>query len=146
MAEQKKRLGDRLIDKGVVSYDQVQIAITEQKKSKKALGQVFIDLGFVRESVIRDTLAESFGHQSIDLSTTVPDAEALQFIDKKMAVRNNIVPVSFNKRTSVLQIAIADVYDVMALDRLRSAVPLDIDLKPLLATDSQIRAAIDLYY
>lgn len=146
MAEQKKRLGDRLIDKGVVSYDQVQIAITEQKKSKKALGQVFIDLGFVRESVIRDTLAESFGHQSIDLSTTVPDAEALQFIDKKMAVRNNIVPVSFNKRTSVLQIAIADVYDVMALDRLRSAIPLDIDLKPLLATDSQIRAAIDLYY
>ncbi len=146
MAQTKKRLGDRLIDKGVVTFDQVQIAITEQKKSKKALGQVFIDLGFVPESVIRDTLAESFGHQSIDLSTTVPDAEALQFIDKKMAVRNNIVPVSFNQQTRVLQIAIADVYDVMALDRLRAAVPLDIDLMPLLATDSQIRSAIDQYY
>ena len=146
MVESKKRLGDRLIDKGVVSYDQVQIAITEQKKTKKALGQVFIDLGFVSESIIRDTLAESFGQQSIDLSTTVPDAEALQYIDKKMAYRNNVVPVSFNSNTSVLQIAIADVYNVMALDRLRSAVPLDIEIKPLLATDSQIRAAIDLYY
>lgn len=146
MAETKKRLGDRLIDKGVVTFDQVQIAITEQKKTKKALGQVFIDLGFVSEAIIRDTLAESFGHQSIDLTTAVPDAEALQFIDKKMAVRNNIVPVSFNKNTNVLQIAIADVYNVMALDRLRAAVPLDIELKPLLATESQIRTAIDLYY
>lgn len=146
MAETKKRLGDRLIDKGVVTFDQVQIAITEQKKTKKALGQVFIDLGFVSEAIIRDTLAESFGTQSIDLTAAVPDAEALQFIDKKMAVRNNIVPVSFNKNTSVLQIAIADVYNVMALDRLRAAVPLDIELKPLLATESQIRSAIDLYY
>lgn len=146
MASNKKRLGDRLVDEGIVSPDQVQIAITEQRKTKKALGQVFVDLGFVTESVIRDILADSFGEQSIDLSSAVPDAEALGLIDKQIATRNNIVPVSFNKNTSTLQIAMADVYDVMALDRIRAAVPLTIDVQPMLATESEIRAAIDLFY
>ncbi|HNG61359.1 MAG TPA: hypothetical protein PKZ52_16165, partial [Cellvibrionaceae bacterium] len=46
-AAPKKRLGDVLIDKGLVSPDQVTIAITEQKKTGKALGNTLVDLGFV---------------------------------------------------------------------------------------------------
>lgn len=146
MAKEKKRLGDMLIDQGVLSPDQVVIAITEQKKTKKPLGQVFIDLGFVTEHVIRDTLAETFGRESIDLSSAVPDSEALAMVPKNVATRNNVVPVSFNTRTSELRIAMADVYDVMVLDRIRSILPLDVDVVPLLATETEIRSALDLFY
>ena len=51
----KKRLGDQLIDKGLVTKDQVEIAITEQKKSSHPLGQVLIELGFITEAVVRVT-------------------------------------------------------------------------------------------
>lgn len=146
MAKEKKRLGDMLVDQGVVSPDQVVIAITEQRKTKKPLGQVFIDLGFVTEHVIRDTLAETFGQESIDLSSAVPDSEALAMVPKNVATRNNVVPISFNQRSSELRLAMADVYDVMVLDRIRSILPLDVDIVPLLATETEIRSALDLFY
>lgn len=142
----KKRLGDQLMDQGVVTEDQVTIAITEQKKTNKPLGQVFIDLGFVTEHVIRDTLADSFGQQSVDLSSAVPDAEALELVPKQVATRNNVVPISYNRRTQELQLAMADVYDVIVLDRIRSTLPLDVDIKPMLATETEIRSALDLFY
>lgn len=142
----KKRLGDQLMEQGIVTEDQVTIAITEQKKTNKPLGQVFIDLGFVTEHVIRDTLAESFGQQSVDLTAAVPDPEALALIPKQVATRNNVVPISINHRTHELQVAMADVYDVIVLDRIRATLPMDIDIRPMLATETQIRSALDLFY
>lgn len=146
MAQAKKRLGDQLMEQGIVTNDQVMIAITEQKKSDKPIGQVFIDLGFVTEHVIRDTLAESFGQKSVDLSSAVPDSEALAMVPKNIATRNNVVPVSFNGKNHELQLAMADVYDVIVLDRIRSILPMDVDIAPMLATETEIRSALDLFY
>ena len=134
----KKRLGDVLIDKGLVSPDQVTIAITEQKKTGKALGNTLVDLGFVSESVMRDVLSEAMGRDSIDLSKAVPDPDAIGLISKQLALRHRVLPVSFDPQTRHLQLAMTDIYDVIALDRIRAGLPSDIEVEPLLAN---IRAA-----
>jgi len=47
----KKRIGEELVSKGLATVDQVEIALTEQKKSGRLLGEILVDLGFVSESV-----------------------------------------------------------------------------------------------
>lgn len=142
----KKRLGDVLIDKGLVSPDQVTIAVTEQKKNGKALGNTLVDLGFVSESVMRDVLGETMGRDSIDLSKAVPDPDAVGLIAKQLALRHRVLPVSFDPETRRLQLAMTDIYDVIALDRIRAGLASDIEIEPLLASETEIRRAIDQYY
>ncbi|MES2674861.1 MAG: ATPase, T2SS/T4P/T4SS family [Pseudomonadota bacterium] len=146
MSAPKKRLGDQLIDRGLVSSDQVAIAMTEQKKSGKPLGQTLIDLGFVTESIMRDVLSESIGRQSIDLSHAVPDQEAINLIPKQLASRHTVLPVSFDAQTKRLQLAMTDIYDVIVLDRIRTVLAADIEVEPLLASESEIRHSIDQFY
>lgn len=146
MSAPKKRLGDQLVDRGLVSNDQVAIAMTEQKKSGKPLGQTLVDLGFVSESIMRDVLSESMGRQSIDLSHAVPDQDAINLIPKQLASRHTVLPVSYDAQTKRLQLAMTDIYDVIVLDRIRTVLAADIEVEPLLASESEIRHSIDQFY
>lgn len=141
-----KRLGDQLIDKGLITQDQLEIAILEQRKNQKPLGQTLIELGFVTESVMRDTLGEALGQQSIDLTSVVPDSEALDFVPKKIAQRYNVIPVSYNSESHTIQLAMHDIYDVIVQERVRASLPLDMDIKAVLASEGEIRNAIDQFY
>lgn len=142
----KKRLGDQLIEKGLVTADQIAIAMIEQKKQGKPLGQALVDLGFVSEAIMRDVLSESMGRASIDLSHAVPDKDAISLIPKQVASRHIVLPVSYDAETKQLQLAMTDIYDVIVLDRIRSGLPSDIEIRPLLAGDTEIRHAIDQFY
>lgn len=145
-AKRPKRLGDQLIEKGLVTEDQVEIAITEQRKRDKPLGQVFIDLGFVTEAVMRDALGVALGKKSIDLESAVPDPEALKLIPKAQAMRYNVIPVSYNFSEKILQLAISDIFDVIVLERVRASLPGDVDVEPILSSEGEIRNAIDQFY
>jgi type II secretory ATPase GspE/PulE/Tfp pilus assembly ATPase PilB-like protein len=142
----KKRLGDELVSRGLVSSDQITIAITEQKKTGKPLGQALLDLGFISEAILRDVLSESIGRESIDLSRAVPDPDAIRLISKQVASRYTLLPVSFDLETKTLQLAMTDIYDVIVLDRVRVGLPSDIKLVPLLAAEGEIRKSIDQFY
>lgn len=142
----KKRLGDELVSRGLVTSDQITIAITEQKKTGKPLGQTLLDLGFVSEAIMRDVLSESIGRESIDLSRAVPDADAIKLISKQLASRYTVLPVSYDLETKTLQLAMMDIYDVIVLDRIRVNLPSDIQLVTLLAAEGEIRRAIDQFY
>lgn len=94
----KKRLGEELVHRGLVTDDQVNIALKEQKRLGKPLGEVMIALGFISESKMRDALAEMLDRESIDLTTAVPDIEAIKLIPKEIAIRFNLVPLSLMKK------------------------------------------------
>lgn len=66
--EKPKRIGDLLIGKGVLTQDQLSIALTEQKKSSSPLGKIIVKLGFATEAVVRDALGEALGQESVDLA------------------------------------------------------------------------------
>ena len=143
---QKKRIGDQLIDRGVISLDQLKIALQEQQQTGNKIGKVLIDLGFLTESLLTDVLGESRGDESINLSEVVPDAEAISLIDKKLAQQFKVLPCDFDPETKVLQLAMADTYDILALDRIKASIAPDIIVSPVLAGAKEIEANIDPFY
>ncbi len=139
-------LGQSLLARGVISQDQLNIALTEQRKSKSPLGKTLVTLGFVTEATIRDTLSESLGQVAVDLSNTVIDSTALAMVPKDMAKRFQVLPVDYDKNTRKLLLAVADPTNVVALDQIRVLIRDDIRIEQVLARESDIAIAIEQHY
>ena len=76
MSAQRKprRIGDILIEKGVLTQDQLNIALIQLKKDTKTpLGKIIVSLGFATEAVVRDALGEALGQDAVDLTKVVVD-------------------------------------------------------------------------
>ena len=142
----KKKLGQRLLEKGLISIDQLDIALTEQKKNGRLLGEILVTLGFVSESVMRDVISQVLGIASVDLASVVPDKAALDLIEKEIAERYTIVPVSFDEEHQRLSIAMKNATDLMILDRVHALVGRKIELVPLVAGEGEIKKAVDRFY
>ena len=142
-ATQRRRIGQILITQGIISEDQLRIALLEQMKSNQPIGRLLVTLGFVSEAALRDALAESLGHESIDLANSIIDAEAIHLIPRDLAKRHLLLGLSYSRAEKSLRIAIADPNDVVALDRLRALIHPDLQIDTLLAGESEITHAID---
>ena len=141
-----KRIGDLLIEKGILTQDQLNIALTEQKKSRDQLGKIIVSMGFATEAVVRDVLGEALGQESVDLSKIIVDTEVLQLVSKEIARRFKILPLSINKQKGLLSVAISDTFNVVAIDQLRALLGGELDITPVLAGESEIENAIDQLY
>ncbi len=139
-------LGQTLLAQGIISSDQLRIALTEQRKLKTPLGKILVQLSFVTEATIRDTLSESLGQVAIDLSNTIIDHEALAMVPKDMARRYQVLPVDFDRQTRKLLLAVADPSNVVALDQIRALVKDDIRIEQVLARESDISIGIEQHY
>ena len=147
MADQPKLpLGKLLVEKGVISEDQLRIALLEQKRTGNQLGKLFITLGFVTEATVREALSESLHQQSADLSRMVVDAAALKLVSKDVAKRYRVFPLELNKLQGSLMLAMADTNNIVALDQIRAMLGKDVSVNPMLAGESEITRAIDQYY
>jgi len=146
--KQHVRIGELLVQKGVVSPDQVRIAITEQKKQgrKEHLGKILVRLGFATEGIILDGLGGALGQQKADLSKVVVDSEAVKLIPKDMARRYHILPLTFELNRNRLTVAMADTFNVVALDQINALLGGDVEIVPLLAGEAEIGEAIDRFY
>ena len=142
----KRMLGEALLEKGLVNQDQLRIALTEQKKQNIPLGKILIQLGFVSEAQIRDALGETTGQESISLANVIADPDAVRLIPKDVARRYKMVPLNFDRDQNILTVAMADTFNVVAIDQLNAALGGDIQVKTLLAAEPEIEAAIDNFY
>jgi type II secretory ATPase GspE/PulE/Tfp pilus assembly ATPase PilB-like protein len=143
---QPVRLGDQLVALGIISPDQLRIALLEQRESGKPLGEVLLALGFATVEVMRSALAEKLGEQAISLKGIVAEPAALALIPKAMAKRHSLFPVSLVAKSKELVIAIANPNDIVASDQITSV--LGGGLKPSwrLANGAEIQSAIEQYY
>ncbi len=142
----RRPLGQILIAQGVISEDQLRIALLEQMKSNQPVGKLLVSLGFISEATLRDALSESLGKQSVDLSHAIIDPAALRLVPQQVAKRHLILPLDYDKPQHRLTVAVADINDIVALDKLRSLVPHDMLIETMLAGESEISRAIDQYY
>ena len=85
-------LGERLLEKGVLTEDQLRIAVLEQEGSQETIGRVLVNLGFVTEATIRDVLSETQNAETVDLRQINVDPDALNLIPMEIAKRYNILP------------------------------------------------------
>ncbi|AVR96677.1 GspE/PulE family protein [Pseudoduganella armeniaca] len=147
MAEPVKLpLGKLLIAKGVISEDQLRIALIEQKRGGEPLGRLLITLGFVTEATVREALSENLNTQSADLNALVVDAVALKLIPKDVATRYSVFPIVYERDTDNLVLAMSNTSNIVALDQIHAMLVKGITITPLLVNESDIQRAIDQYY
>jgi general secretion pathway protein E/type IV pilus assembly protein PilB len=148
MAEQRKklRLGEILVQQGLITQDQLRIALTEQIVQKIPIGRLLVRLGFVTEAVIRDIMARTIGQESIDLNQVLVDAEALSLVPQEFARRHRLLPIAFDAGQSQLMVAITEVFNLAALDQLRAMVGSRVQIKTVMAGQAQLDEFIDQFY
>jgi type II secretory ATPase GspE/PulE/Tfp pilus assembly ATPase PilB-like protein len=142
----KLRLGELLVQQGLITQDQLRIALTEQKEHHLPIGRQLVRLGFVTEAVIRDIMARTIGQESIDLNHVVVDAEALKLVSEDFARLHMVLPIAFNAEQRLLTVAISDIFNVMAMDQLRAMLGGNVELKIVLAGEAQLSEHIDQFY
>jgi hypothetical protein len=141
-----QQLGQILVGKGVVSEDQLRIALQEQGKTHQPLGRLLVRLGFLSEATIRDVLSENLGQESVDLTSVIIDPMALALIPKDVARRYQLLPMSVDMVARILTLAVADPDNIIALDQVRALLKDEYRLITQLASESDILRAIDQYY
>ena len=140
------RIGEILVKQGVTTSDQIDIALTEQKSSGDLIGKILVRLGFATESIIRDVIGGAIGQESVDLDRAIPDSDAINLISKDMARQLRILPLTFERNTNQLTIAMTDPFNVVLTDKISVHVGQDIEIMPLLAGEAEIEKAIDVFY
>jgi len=139
-------IGQTLLKLGLISADQLHIALREQGRSGEVIGRQLVRLGFLSEATLRDALARTLDRPSVDLAHLLPDADALTLVPQNLAKRLKLIPLSYDAPRRLLVIASAEIDNIVALDQLRSLLPAGTEVQTLLAGDSEIARAIDQLY
>ncbi|HDM37701.1 MAG TPA: type II secretion system protein GspE, partial [Candidatus Omnitrophica bacterium] len=106
----KRRLGDILLEKGIINQEQLKEALEEQKKSGRLLGELLISMGFASEKDILEALGVQTGTTVIDLSKMeIPD-EVIKQVPASLAKVYNVIPIKFEN--DVLTVALSDPLNV----------------------------------
>ncbi|HMH20012.1 MAG TPA: ATPase, T2SS/T4P/T4SS family [Burkholderiales bacterium] len=142
----KRHIGQILISQGILTEDQLRIALLEQLKTHQPVGKLLVNLGFVSEATLRDALSEKLGLQSVDLTQIVVDSMALKLVPRDFAKRHTIFPVALDREARKLIVALADTNNIVALDQVRAQLRGEFALETRLAGEGEIGRAIDQYY
>ena len=142
----KRHIGQILISQGILTEDQLRIALLEQLKSRQPVGKLLVQLGFVSEATLRDALSEKLGLQSVDLSQIVVDPGSIRIVPREFAKRHNLFPVALDKERKRLILAISDTNNIVALDQVRAQLRGEFEVELRLAGESEIARAIDQFY
>jgi len=142
LPEKRKLIGEYLVEKGLITKDQLEKALEGQKRTNLNIGEILVKLGYVREEDISKTLAEQLGFVYVDLSTYQIRSNALELISADLAIKLQVIPIL--KTGSSLTVAMSNPFALDVIDRLENLLHLSID--PVLSTHSGIKEAIFKYY
>lgn len=140
------RLGDLLVTQGIITKDQLDIALIEQKAGGDHLGRVLVKLGFIDEEVLRDQLGQSLHQQSVNLKQVLPDPSVLAMIDQALARELKTLPVAFDAEKNQLIVAMVDTFNILVIDRLAAAVGNNVQIDPALSSEADLDEALDRFY
>jgi len=136
------RLGDLLIKERLITKEQLDKALQEQRASGTRLGYSLVKLGFVQETEITKMLARQFRMPAVDLSRFEVDPKIVKMIPADIALKHLVLPLKKEGRT--LTVAMADPTNMGVIDDLKFVTRYDIF--PVIAGEYTLRTAIDKYY
>lgn len=142
MSAGKKKLGELLVDAGIIDAEQLKTALEKQRQEGKRLGDVLVGMGALSENILTSMIAEQLHVEKIDLINTYIDADVARLIPVEVAKRYNLIPVY--ERGGKLHVAMADPRNMYALDDLRLITQKSI--YPVLASRTEIEKAIEVYF
>ena len=143
MQQPIKRLGELLVEGGLVTPAQLQSAITHQKIARGRLGSNLVALGYISEEVLMDFLSHQTGVPQMDVRNIEVPPQILKLVPQRLAEQFTVLPIS-TKEPKSLVLAMSDPSDLNAIDSARFASGLNVE--PVVASHSALRKAIsDLY-
>lgn len=142
MQQIRKRLGDLLIDAGMLTQEQLEQALKSQKTSGARLGKELITLGFITESLMIQALEFQLGIPHIDMSEMVVDSEVAMLIPAALAERYQIIPI--RKEGPNITLAMVDPTNLFAIDDVHMITGCDV--YPVIAVERDIARAINQAY
>jgi len=138
----RRRLGDILIDAGMITRAQLEQALQEQKRSGERLGKVLIRLGFITEASILEVLEFQLGIPKVVLADYQLDPEVVRLVPERLARRYQAIPVRLEGNR--ILVAMADPLNLLALDDMRLATGREI--VPVIAAEGEIEAALSRFW
>jgi len=136
------RLGDLLIKEGLITKDQLDKALQEQRSSGARLGYCLVKLGFVQETEITKMLARQYRMPAVDLARFEVDPKIVKMIPGDVALKHLVLPLKREGRT--LTVAMADPTNLGVIDDLKFITRYDIF--PVIAGEYTLRTALEKNY
>ena len=138
----RRQLGGILIANGVITMDQLQESLEEGTQSKRRLGEVLVDLGYLKPTDLYAALAEQQDIEIVDLENPRPKPMLARKIPETLARRIRAIAIA--DQDGKLKVAMAEPFDVFAIDDLRAATGMRI--LPCLANPDQLERILNAIY
>ena len=145
MATERVRLGDILVQAGIITTVQLDAALARQLETvgrKPRLGSVIVDMDMASESDIARALARQLNIPFVDLAAVVAEPQVMQMVPRWLARRHELVPV--RQQDGSLIVAMFDPTNLVAIDDVRMSA--GVPISPVVATASAIREAEERFY
>lgn len=142
LMETQKKIGELLRNKGYITEDQLNTALSIQKTSGKKLGNILIDTAIITEEQLVEVVSERLKIPKLNLSSLVINPLVISTVPVDVAKRFKVLPVF--KMSNTLTVAMADPLNVIALDEIKYITKCIV--KRAVAGERAITEAIDRYY
>lgn len=139
-------LGEWLLQRQLISADQLRIALLEQQKKRQPLARLLADLGFADEALLQGALAEHLACARFSPVQHVPSQEALARVNEAVARRHHLLPLAVDEAAQHFLLAMAFPHDPHARAVGEAACPEGMRCVALLAGAGEIAEAIGRYY
>ncbi len=137
------RLGEILINQGLINSEQLKKALETQKiENKKKIGEILVSQGAINQRQLNQALQYVYETEYIELDDVILDPEIIALIPKRIALRYKLVPLS--KENNTLTVAMANPLDINAIDYIKEYTHMDIN--PKFASESEIINALTNYF
>ncbi|MCX5913274.1 MAG: ATPase, T2SS/T4P/T4SS family, partial [Deltaproteobacteria bacterium] len=136
------KLGEILLKSNLITREQLNKAVEEQKKTNKRLGEVLCALGVVTEEKLAWALSVQLGIPYVDLDAAVVEPEALDLLTERFALKNLALPLSVDKRT--ITVVMGDPLDFGAISDISFASGREV--RPTVAPLKEVKSAIRRFY
>lgn len=141
----KLRLGDVLVNSGVITADQLQKGLELQKGSGRKLGETLVDEGITTEENIAKALSSQLGYEMVDLQDVSIDEEILNLVPPNILKKHKMIPFEYSRTgMNVLRVAMSDPMNMAAMDDINIITNLQVE--PVVATPRDVMLALDRYY
>ncbi|NIQ03259.1 MAG: type II secretion system protein GspE [Nitrospinaceae bacterium] len=139
---EKLRLGDVLVKSGMIDSEQLNEAVTDQKKNGWPLGKALVKKQYISEEQLVRTLSDQLEIPAVDLRNTPIRAEAIQTVKENLARKHKLIPVTLNNGT--ITVAMSDPLNLFAVDEV--TIQTGLDVERMIAGESDIERAIQEHY
>jgi type II secretory ATPase GspE/PulE/Tfp pilus assembly ATPase PilB-like protein len=142
----KTNIVDELIKRHMISNDQLEVALREQKSggNKENIASILVRMGFISDKALSEILNANTDVKDLDLKSLIIDQKLVRKIPKGFATQNKVIAVGLANQ--IVTVAITDIFNIIVSDQVKRFFPSNFKIQLIYASESDIINAVDRYY